>query len=48
MMKIISLEMLRPSTNEILERSKMKKIKGGIGLPAIYNVIIGKAIDLCK
>lgn len=29
MMKKLSLEMLRLSTNEILERSQMKKITGG-------------------
>ncbi|SDD80220.1 hypothetical protein SAMN04488104_10649 [Algoriphagus faecimaris] len=30
-MKKLSLEMLRLSTNEILERSQMKKITGGYG-----------------
>ncbi|TDK51100.1 hypothetical protein [Algoriphagus formosus] len=30
-MKKLSLEMLRLSTNEILERSQMKKITGGNG-----------------
>jgi len=30
-MKKLSLEMLRLNTNEVLERSQMKKITGGIG-----------------
>ncbi len=30
-MKKLSLEMLRLSTNEVLERSQMKKITGGYG-----------------
>jgi natural product precursor len=31
-MKKLNLEMLRLSTNEILERSQMKKITGGYGI----------------
>jgi hypothetical protein len=35
-MKKLSLEMLRLSTNEILERSQMKKITGGYGGGCCY------------
>ncbi|SFO16973.1 natural product precursor [Algoriphagus ornithinivorans] len=35
-MKKLSLEMLRLSTNEILERSQMKRITGGYGSGPCY------------
>jgi hypothetical protein len=41
-MKKLSLEMLRLSTNEILERSQMKKITGG------YGTGCGSGTDKCS
>ncbi|WP_332912067.1 hypothetical protein [Algoriphagus boritolerans] len=46
-MKKLSLEMLRLSTNEILERSQMKKITGGYGSSGTCGFITASGSSFC-
>ncbi|MHA7131779.1 hypothetical protein [Algoriphagus namhaensis] len=46
-MKKLSLEMLRLSTNEILERSQMKKITGGYGSSGTCGFITADGSSFC-